>query len=58
MTLLFPRRLPHLINAVVVSNRFRAHEEATVLSCTLPGQAHMNTNPLSVSGGAKRAVSR
>jgi hypothetical protein len=30
---------------VVDSDRFRKHDEETVLSCTLPGQAHMNTNP-------------
>jgi hypothetical protein len=30
--------------SVVASNRFRADDEKTVLSCTLPGQAHMNTN--------------
>jgi hypothetical protein len=29
--------------SVVASNRFRADDEKTVLSCTLPGQAHMNT---------------
>jgi hypothetical protein len=31
--------------SVVASNRFRAYDEETVLWCTLPGQAHMNTNP-------------
>jgi hypothetical protein len=30
--------------SVIASNRFRADDEKTVLSCTLPGQAHMNTN--------------
>jgi hypothetical protein len=31
--------------SVVASNRFRADDEERVLSCILPGQAHMNTNP-------------
>jgi len=31
--------------SVIASNRFRLADEETVLSCTLPGQAHMNTDP-------------
>jgi hypothetical protein len=30
--------------SVVASNRFRADDEKTVLSRTLPGQGHLNTN--------------
>jgi hypothetical protein len=30
---------------VVASDRFPKEDEETVLSCILPGQAHMNTNP-------------
>jgi len=31
--------------SVVASDRFRKDDDETVLSCTLPGQAYMNTNP-------------
>jgi hypothetical protein len=34
--------------SVVASNRFRADDEKMVLSCALPGQAHMNTKHYSV----------
>jgi len=35
--------------SVVAYNRFRVDDEETVLSCTLPGQVHMNTNPHGVN---------